>query len=64
MLDSHLFSDALTQQICTRTLVSMRLVAEMLPSCICVNCIIIFRLVFINCPLELVTKDFNTGHAN
>lgn len=54
----------LTQESCTSTLASMRLSAEMLSSHFYVNCIIRFHLVFIHCPLELVTKDFNTGHAN
>lgn len=64
LLDIHLFSDALTQEICPRILASMRLGTEMLSSHIYVNCIIIFHLVFVHCPLELVTKDFNAGHAN
>lgn len=64
MLDIHLFSDTLTQQICTGTLAGMRLGAEMLSLRAYVNCIIMFHLVFIHCPPELVTKDLNTGHAN
>lgn len=64
MLDDHLFSDAFTQQICTRALESVRLGAEMFSLCSYVNCIIIFHLVFIHCPLELVTKDFKARHAN
>lgn len=64
MLNIHLFSDTLTQQICTRTLANTRLGAQMLSLRIYVNCIIMFHLVFIHCPLELVTKDLNTGHAN
>lgn len=64
VLGIHLFSDSSTQQICTRIVVGVRLCAEVHSSHIYVSGIIIVLLVFIHCPLRLVTKDFNAGHAN